>query len=174
MSELQDLYQEVIIDHSRRPRNCRRQEAPTCAADGYNPLCGDRVKVYLTLDGDTIRDVSFEGSGCAISTASASMMTEALKGCSLQDARALFQRFHGLVTDQAESAPAEAVGAGTARAMVKLAVFEGVKQFPARVKCATLAWHALMDAVKRRLGDGAPSPEPIEGLVLKSEGGSPS
>ena len=136
MSDLRDLYQEVILDHNRRPRNFGPLPAANRRAEGHNPLCGDRVTVYLDVEGDRIRDVSFEGAGCAISTASASLMTEALKGLSLEEARTLFHGFHELVTQGDEG---EDLG--------KLAVFTGVREFPMRVKCATLAWHTLMAAL---------------------------
>jgi len=140
MSDLRDLYQEIILEHSKQPRNYRALPTANHRAEGYNPLCGDHFTVYLNLDGDTIRDVSFEGSGCAISKASASMMTQALKGKSRADADQLFERFHKLVTGHAESNGAEALG--------KLAAFSGVSEFPVRVKCATLAWHTLQAALK--------------------------
>ncbi len=137
MSELRELYQEMILDHGRRPRNFRIQEN-TFSADGHNPLCGDRITVYVRTAGDRIEDVSFQGSGCAISTASASIMTEALRGKTVDDAQALFRRFHELVTEEGDDAE---IG--------KLAVFKGVRAFPMRVKCATLAWHTLRAALNR-------------------------
>ncbi len=140
MSDLRDLYQEVILDHNRRPRNFGPLSAANHRAEGNNPLCGDRITVYLDVEGDRIRDVSFEGAGCAISTASASLMTEAMKGRSVEEARSLFHGFHELVTqgkDQADEG--EDLG--------KLAVFTGVREYPMRVKCATLAWHTLMAAL---------------------------
>ncbi len=141
MSELRDLYQEVILDHSRHPRNLGKPPHYSHKAEGYNPLCGDRLTLYLDLDGDTVRDAAFEGSGCAISTASASMMTEAVKGKSRPEVEALFEAFHQMLTR--DDAPAgERLG--------KLAVFEGVREFPVRVKCATLAWHTLKAALERR------------------------
>ncbi|MFL6237087.1 MAG: Fe-S cluster assembly sulfur transfer protein SufU [Thermoanaerobaculia bacterium] len=136
MSDLRDLYQEVILDHNRRPRNFGPLPAANRRAEGSNPLCGDRVTVYLDVEGDRIRDVAFEGAGCAISTASASLMTEALKGLSVEEARGLFHGFHELVTKGDEG---EDLG--------KLAVFTGVREYPMRVKCATLAWHTLMAAL---------------------------
>ncbi len=141
MSDLRDLYQEVILDHNKRPRNFRALEAANHRAEGFNPLCGDRVTLYLVLEGDTLKDVSFQGSGCAISTASASMLTESLKGKTRAQAEALFEKFHHLVT--AEQEP----GADPAD-LGKLVVFTGVREFPMRVKCATLAWHALNAALK--------------------------
>jgi nitrogen fixation protein NifU and related proteins len=136
MSDLRDLYQEVILDHNRRPRNFGPLPAANRRAEGHNPLCGDRVTVYLDVEEGRIRDVSFEGAGCAISTASASLMTEALKGLSVEAARGLFHGFHELVTQGDEG---EDLG--------KLAVFTGVREYPMRVKCATLAWHTLMAAL---------------------------
>jgi nitrogen fixation NifU-like protein len=142
MSELRDLYQEVILDHSKRPRNQHRPEGADHEAHGHNPLCGDRLTVYVTLDGDVIRDVGFEGGGCAISTASASMMTECVKGKTLDEERNLFEWFHRLLT----APPAVGEPAGP---LGKLAVFSGVREFPVRVKCATLAWHTLKAALDR-------------------------
>jgi len=141
MSELTDLYQEVILDHYKRPRNFRVLENADHCADGYNPLCGDKITLYLRVVDDRIADISFQGSGCAISTASASILTETLKGKTRAEAEALFQAFHNLVTGRpAGSAPAPALG--------KLAVFSGVSQFPVRVKCASLAWHTLRSALE--------------------------
>jgi nitrogen fixation NifU-like protein len=140
MSDLRELYQEVILDHNKRPRNFRVIENPSRTAKGHNPLCGDRLTLYVTLDGDRIADASFEGSGCAISKASASLMTEAIKGKTLGEADALFSKFHALVTAPGD-APASSEGLG------KLAVFAGVREYPARVKCASLAWHTLKSAV---------------------------
>jgi len=142
MSELRELYQEVILDHSKRPRNLRELKDATHKADGYNPLCGDQATLYLRLEADRIADVSFVGKGCSISTASASMLTEVLKGKTRAEAEALFERFHAMVTappDQAQQAAAPELG--------KLAVFSGVCEFPARVKCASLAWHTLKAAL---------------------------
>jgi nitrogen fixation protein NifU and related proteins len=140
MSDLRELYQEVILDHNKRPRNFRAIEHPTRTAKGHNPLCGDRLTLYMTLDGDRIADVAFEGSGCAISKASASLMTEALKGKTVAQAEALFKRFHDVVTSPGD-APVSTDGLG------KLAVFAGVREYPARVKCASLAWHTMKAAV---------------------------
>jgi nitrogen fixation NifU-like protein len=138
MNDLRDLYQEVILDHNRRPRNFGPLPTANRRAEGHNPLCGDRVTVYLDLADSRIQDVAFEGSGCAISTASASLMTEALKGLTLEEARGLFKGFHDLVTlGAAEGSPE----------LGKLAVFTGVREYPMRVKCATLAWHALLAAL---------------------------
>jgi len=138
MSDLSDLYQEVILDHNRRPRNFHPLAEASHTAEGYNPLCGDRLKLYLKLDGDTIEDVSFEGAGCAISKASASMMTDALKGKSVTEANALFDRFHRMVT----TPPGQSV-----EDMGKLSALAGVREFPVRVKCASLAWHTLRAAL---------------------------
>jgi nitrogen fixation NifU-like protein len=141
MSDLSSLYQEVILDHCKRPRNFHALENANRCADGYNPLCGDKVTIYLHLVDDRIADISFQGSGCAISTASASILTETLKGKTRAEAEALFQAFHGLVTGHpVESAQAPALG--------KLAVFSGVSEFPVRVKCASLAWHTLRSALE--------------------------
>jgi nitrogen fixation NifU-like protein len=144
MSEINDLYQEVILDHNRRPRNFRVIEPATAKQEGYNPLCGDRLTLYLTLDGDVIKDVAFQGSGCAISKASASLMTEQVKGKTVEQARALFDRFHQMITSNPET-PVEDLG--------KLAVLAGVREFPTRVKCASLAWHTMKAAVAHE-GDG--------------------
>ena len=140
MSDLQELYQELILDHNRRPRNRRALESPSAKAEGYNPLCGDRVTVFINVEDDKVKDVTFEGSGCAISTASASLMTETLKGKTLDEAKVLFRRFHSLVTgDPSEIDQGEGLG--------KLEVFSGVCRYPARVKCATLAWHTVKSAL---------------------------
>jgi nitrogen fixation NifU-like protein len=147
MSELRELYQEMILDHGKRPRNFREQESARCA-DGHNPLCGDRVKVFVKIEDGRIEDVSFQGNGCAISTASASMMTEALRGITVEEADALFQRFHSLLASHGEET-----------ALGKLAVFKGVREFPMRVKCATLAWHTLRAAIDQANEDEAVSTE---------------
>jgi nitrogen fixation NifU-like protein len=140
MGELDSLYQEVILDHTRRPRNFRAMEGADRRAEGYNPLCGDKLTIYLKLENDRISDVSFQGTGCAISTASASILTETLKGKTRAEAEALFEAFHDLVTGK----PAKD---GNLPALGKLAVFSGVSEFPVRVKCATLAWHTLRSAL---------------------------
>ena len=140
MSDLSDLYQEVILDHNRRPRNFHALAGASHSAEGYNPLCGDRLTLYLKLNGDTIEEVSFEGAGCAISKASASMMTDALKGRSVAEASALFDRFHRMVT----TPPSESV-----EDLGKLSALAGVREFPVRVKCASLAWHTLKAALNR-------------------------
>ena len=141
MSALDSLYQEVILDHSKRPRNFREMTDASSKADGYNPLCGDRVTVYVKMgEGGKVEDVSFQGSGCAISTASASILTETLKGKTRAEAESLFEVFHNMVTGQpAPDSEIEDLG--------KLAVFSGVSEFPARVKCATLSWHTLRAAL---------------------------
>ena len=138
MSELRELYQDVILEHSKAPRNYRELQGANHKAEGYNPLCGDHFTVYLDVEGDKIQDVSFQGSGCAISKASASMMTQSVKGKSREDAEKIFEQFHKLVTGAAN---------GDRDALGKLAVFAGVSEFPVRVKCATLAWHTLHAAL---------------------------
>ena len=140
MSDLSDLYQEVILDHNRRPRNFGQLPDATRTAKGYNPLCGDRLTLYLKLDGDRIDGVAFEGSGCAISKASASLMTDAIKGQSTSSAADLFERFHQMITTPIDQ-PVDEDSVG------KLAVLAGVREFPARVKCASLAWHTLKAAL---------------------------
>jgi nitrogen fixation NifU-like protein len=140
MSDLRELYQEVILDHHKKPRNFRTQ-AGVRHVDGFNPLCGDKLTVYLKMEGDVIRDVSFQGSGCAISTASASMMTERLKGKTRAEAEAIFKSFHDLVTGKDE-------GAFDEETLGKLAVFSGVREFPVRVKCASLPWHTFHAALE--------------------------
>jgi nitrogen fixation protein NifU and related proteins len=151
MSDVGDLYQELILDHGRRPRNFRAleggAEAGVHRAEGHNPLCGDRVKVFVRLGGGAVADAAFQGAGCAISTASASLMTDAVKGRRADDVRALFDRFRALVTGEGDA------GAD----LGKLAAFAGVSEFPMRVKCATLAWHTLIAAL-----DDAPAPVTTE------------
>jgi len=139
MADLRELYQEVILEHSKAPRNYRELVAANHSAEGYNPLCGDHFTVYLDVDGDSIRDISFQGSGCAISKASASMMTQTVKGKSRADAEKLFDAFRKLVTGQVN---------GNRTELGKLVVFSGVSEFPVRVKCATLAWHTLQAALE--------------------------
>jgi nitrogen fixation NifU-like protein len=136
--ELDDLYRDVILDHNRRPRNFGGLESADASVDGFNPMCGDRLTLRLKLADDTISDIRFEGEGCAISTASASLMTEAVKGKSRADALQLFERVHRLLTDDA--APADELG--------KLAALSGVREYPARVKCASLCWHTLASALQ--------------------------
>jgi nitrogen fixation NifU-like protein len=144
--ELRELYQEVILDHSKRPRNFRALPEASHQAEGFNPLCGDKATIYLRLEGDVVKEVAFKGSGCSISTASASMMTEALAGKSRAEAEALFQRFHELLTSDPSKAADNA-----APELGKLAVFSGVCEFPVRVKCASLPWHTFRAALR---GDG--------------------
>lgn len=134
--DLSDLYQQVILDHCKQPRNFHEMGSPTCSAQGHNPLCGDQLKLFLRMDGDVVQDISFVGSGCCISKASASLLTEAVKGRKRNEVKALFERVHHLVT----------TGQGAEEAG-KLAVFAGVYRFPARIKCAILSWHALLAAV---------------------------
>lgn len=143
MNELRELYQEVILDHSRKPRHFREMPEASHRADGHNPLCGDRVTVYIHLRGDVIEDVSFQGAGCSISTASASMMTDALRGRTVAEANALFERFHALVTSDPSHADENADAE-----LGKLAVFSGVCEFPMRVKCASLSWHTMKAALE--------------------------
>ena len=132
-----DLYQETILDHSKRPRNCHPMLDATRQAEGYNPLCGDKLKLYLKMEGNLVKDVSFVGSGCAISTASASLMSESLKGKTREEALKLLDKFHELLTTDTE----------VSKDLGKLVVFCGVREYPARVKCATLAWHTLKSAL---------------------------
>ena len=147
MSDLQELYQSVILDHNRKPRNFGALERSNRAADGKNPLCGDEVRVALQVDGDVISDVKFTGHGCAISKASASLMTAAVKGKTCAEAEALFERFHALVLGQ---------DAGGGKDLGQLVVFSGVSRFPVRVKCASLAWHTLKAALDDGPTDVAP------------------
>ena len=146
MNDLREIYQEVILDHYRKPRNFSALEAANQEASGHNPLCGDRVSVFLEVDGDIVKDISFQGAGCAISTASASLMTEAVKGQSIEQVRALFEQFHEMMTGDGECAD-----------LGKLEALSGVRQIPIRVKCATLAWHTL----KAALEDDSRSNEPV-------------
>jgi nitrogen fixation protein NifU and related proteins len=141
--ELRELYQEVILDHNKRPRNFGRPEDATNSAEGHNPLCGDHVRVHVHLEGDRVTDVAFEGQGCAISVASASLMTEAIKGKSAEEAHALCERFQQMVRDEREGSFAD-------EGLDELDALAGVKEFPVRVKCATLAWHTLEAALKEK------------------------
>lgn len=138
MSDLHDLYQETILDHSKRPRNTGALAQATHSAEGYNPLCGDRLSLQLKLENGHIMGIRFQGTGCAISTASASLMTEAIKGKTPEDAERAFQKFHSLLTEERQPAPD----------LGKLVVFSGVREYPMRVKCATLAWHTLRAALR--------------------------
>ena len=140
MTDLRELYQQVILDHNKNPRNFREMAPPATRVEGFNPLCGDHYTVFLQVDGDTIKDVSFTGNGCAISKASASVMTSTIKGKSKGEASQLFDTFHKLVTGDATGLDAADLG--------RLAAFSGVSEFPARVKCATLAWHTLRTALE--------------------------
>jgi nitrogen fixation NifU-like protein len=140
MSELNDLYQEVILDHNKNPRNFREIETATNTADGNNPLCGDALRVYVKMEDDRVKDVAFKGSGCAISKASASMMTQVVKGKSLTEAEVLFDEFHRMVLGELDEEAEE-------NHLGKLKIFAGVKEFPARVKCASLSWHTLNAAL---------------------------
>ncbi len=150
MSDLRDLYQEVILDHGKNPRNFHRIEGADRQAVGHNPLCGDKLTIFLQLEGDVVKEVSFQGEGCAISTASASMMTQILAGKTIQEAEKLFQLFHEMLTgDPSVEGDAEGLG--------KLVVFAGVRQFPVRVKCATLPWHTIHSALQNK--DGAVTTE---------------
>ena len=145
MSDLRDLYQDLIVDHSRNPRNFREMPEANHLADGFNPLCGDKLRLYLKIDDEgVIRDASFKGSGCAISTASASIMTAMVKNQTIERARDLFETFHQLVTRPHEELDPADAGLG----LGKMAVFAGVNEFPARVKCATLPWHTLKNALE--------------------------
>jgi nitrogen fixation protein NifU and related proteins len=139
MSDLRDLYQELILEHSKAPRNYRELNGADHRAEGYNPLCGDRFTVAVQMEGDCIRDIAFQGSGCAISKASASMMTQSVKGKTRQQAKEIFEQFHRRVTGKQN---------GNAAELGKLEVFAGVREFPTRVKCATLAWHTLQAALE--------------------------
>jgi nitrogen fixation protein NifU and related proteins len=151
--DLNDLYQQVILDHSKRPRNFRVMDGATSQAKGHNPLCGDHFTVYLTLDGDTVKDASFQGDGCAISKASASMMTDAVKGKSKAEAEKLFQHFHDMITEGKNDS-----------SLGKLSVLAGVNRFPTRVKCAILSWHALHAALQG--GEAVVSTETNEGQKI--------
>ena len=141
MDEMRELYQEVILDHYKHPRNFKKLETANRSSEGYNPLCGDRITVYLLVEDDIIKDIAFEGSGCAICTASASVMTDTLKGKPATEAETMFGKFRDLVTsDPSETPNTEGLG--------KIAVFFGVREFPVRVKCATLAWHTMRAALR--------------------------
>jgi nitrogen fixation NifU-like protein len=162
MMDMRELYQEVILDHNKKPRNYYKLETATQTAEGYNPLCGDKVTIYLIIEDDRVRDISFQGSGCAISMASASMMTEGVKGKALAEVQALFEKFHTLVTQETSSAsePPE---------LGKLVAFGGVREFPIRVKCATLAWHTLRAAIERRQVSVSSEESPDSRDVLKTQ-----
>jgi nitrogen fixation NifU-like protein len=143
MSELSELYQQVILDHNKKPRNFRKLESPTHSAEGHNPLCGDQLTVYLNVEGDEIKDIAFEGSGCAISKAAASMMTQAVKGKTKEKTEELFKEFHSMVTGELNEEESE-------NTLGNLKIFAGVRDFPVRVKCATLPWHTLHAALTKK------------------------
>lgn len=143
MSELSELYQQVILDHNKKPRNFRKLDTANHSAEGYNPLCGDHLTVYLDLEDDLVKDVGFEGSGCAISKASASMMTQAIKGKSKEEAETLFKEFHSMVTGDLDEETEE-------NRLGNLKIFAGVREFPVRVKCATLPWHTMHAALNKQ------------------------
>src|SRR5688500_8182968 len=140
MSELSELYQQVILDHNKKPRNFRKLETANHSAEGYNPLCGDQLTVYLDLEDGAVKEIAFEGSGCAISKAAASMMTQAVKGKSREQAEELFTEFHSMVTGELDEETQE-------NSLGNLRIFAGVREFPFRVKCATLPWHTLQAAL---------------------------
>jgi len=141
MSELSELYQQVILDHNKKPRNFRKLETANHTAEGYNPLCGDQLTIYVNLEDNRVTDVGFEGSGCAISKASASMMTQAVKGKSKEQAENLFKEFHSMVTGELDEENEE-------NTLGNLKIFAGVREFPVRVKCATLSWHTMKAALE--------------------------
>ena len=143
MSELSELYQQVILDHNKKPRNFRKLETANHSAEGFNPLCGDQLTVYLNLEDDAVKEITFEGSGCAISKAAASMMTQALKGKSKQEAEQLFREFHGMVTGELDEET-------TTNGLGNLKIFSGVREFPVRVKCASLPWHTMHAALNNQ------------------------
>ena len=143
MSELSELYQQVILDHNKKPRNFRKLETANHTAEGYNPLCGDQLTVYLNLEDDFVKEVGFEGSGCAISKAAASMMTQAVKGKTKEQAENLFKEFHSMVTGELDEETQE-------NSLGNLKIFAGVREFPVRVKCATLAWHTMLAALQKQ------------------------
>ena len=163
MSDLRDLYQETILDHTKRPRNKRAMADANRTADGHNRLCGDKLKLFVKVEGGRIIDAAFEGSGCAISTASASMMTETLKGKTLAEAEKLYQQFHEVLTGPPDETP-------DVPELGKLAVFAGVREFPVRVKCATLPWHTLRAALAGE--EKTVSTELTEGPKAESGGAS--
>ena len=141
MTDLQDLYQEIVMDHNWKPRNFHKMETPTCSSHGFNPFCGDTITVYASIAEEIITDVSFEAAGCSISKASASMMTEAVKGLTITDAKTVFSKFHELVTQTGNAYEDDA-------SLDDLVVIAGVRAFPTRIKCATLSWHALKGALE--------------------------
>ncbi len=142
MSELSELYQQVILDHNKKPRNFRKLENANHSAEGYNPLCGDQLTVYLQMDNEAVKDITFEGSGCAISKAAASMMTQAVKGKTKPEVEKLFNEFHDMVTGELDEESPNQLG--------NLKIFAGVREFPVRVKCATLSWHTMHAALNNQ------------------------
>src|SRR5918912_1767749 len=158
MSELSELYQQVIVDHNKKPRNFKRLADANRTAEGYNPLCGDQLSVYMRVEGDVVQDVSFEGSGCAISKASASMMTQSVKGKTRAEAETLFDEFHRMVLGELDEE-------ATPNQLGRLKIFAGVREFPARVKCASLSWHTMHAA----LNDGGATTTENLGPVSASE-----
>ena len=161
MEDVRELYREVILDHNKKPRNYHKLETANRTGEGYNPLCGDKVTVYLRVEDNLVRDISFQGSGCAISMASASLMTEGVKGKTLADVQTLFETFHALVTHESPST-------STPVELGKLAAFAGVREFPIRVKCATLAWHTLRAAIEQKQGAVSSEEGTESGDVLKN------
>ena len=143
MSELSELYQQVILDHNKKPRNFRKLDHANYTAEGYNPLCGDQLTIYVNLDDNAVKEIAFEGSGCAISKAAASMMTQALKGKSKEQAEELFKEFHSMVTGELDEE-------NDANNLGNLKIFAGVRDFPVRVKCATLPWHTMHAALNKK------------------------
>lgn len=141
MEDLRELYQELILDHNKNPKNFKKIKNITHTSEGYNPFCGDRINIYLQIKDDHIKDISFDGIGCAISKASSSMMTAELKGKSLTDVKKIFKKFQGIITGKTEADLAD-----------KLSVFAGIREFPVRVKCAGLAWHTMIDAISKNKG----------------------
>ena len=142
-AELRELYQQVILDHNKSPRNFRVIEQPSNSSEGYNPLCGDKINLYLTIEDEIVKDISFQGSGCAISKASASLMSSIIKGKTIEETKKIFEKFQEMITGRLdENSDLESLG--------KLTVLEGVKEFPVRVKCAGLAWHTLINAINKK------------------------
>lgn len=142
-AELRELYQQVILDHNKSPRNFRVIDSPSHSSEGYNPLCGDKINLYLTIEDEIVKDISFQGSGCAISKASASLMSSIIKGKTIEETKNIFEKFQEMITGKLdENSNIESLG--------KLTVLNGVKEFPARVKCAGLAWHTLINAINKK------------------------
>lgn len=152
MAELNELYQQVILDHNKNPRNFKRLETANREQEGYNPLCGDQITLYLQMDGDLIKDVGFQGSGCAISKAAASMMTSAIKGKTKVEAEVMFDEFHRMVKGELDAETEQ-------NHLGRLKIFSGVREYPARVKCASLSWHTLRAAIEQKGGAGSVSTE---------------